>query len=370
MASARYFPSLTVRSSECEALRRLAEPVKDALFPILKLQAWPNPKSGKGGPIERSADHVNDAYGSRQLGMDLAVPLPSTREYKTADRAAWAALGYQEMQALANADGGFDAWCRFIESDNRRIPVVQWTSDPSALRTQVERLRALGRGLIFKFKRSEGWNLGHAAALTGLNLGDGAVLMLYDYEQIKQSDDLTSIGILTQGAILSANTLLTGGRRDHVLQASSWPSEFKTTGEEYACLVVKERRLFDILRGSPPLVQAGINLFYGDHAAVYVSEREPAFRGVPRVDYPTPGDWIYHRRREGFQKAAELVRADARWDDANLCWGAQRIREAAAGNMEGLGAPGRWTTIRVHLHMHVQAQSAGTPLNTDEPWAD
>lgn len=371
MPTARYFPSLTIRQSECEALSRLAEPTKDTLFPIVRVQAWPHPKQGEGGPVERSIDHINAAFGLRQIGVDLAQPVyDPDKVYKTQARADWASLGRSEIAALADPANGFDAWCTFIGGDNRRIPVVQWTDDANALRTQVERLASFGRGLIFRFRRSRGWNLEQAAALAGFPLGATHVLMVYDYEQIKPSDDLTSIGITIQGAILSLNSVITGGARDHVFKASSFPSEFVTSGEEYACLAIRERQLFEMLKSSPPIAAAGINLSYGDHAAVYASDREPAFRGVPRVDYPTPGDWVYHRRREGFQNAAERVRADTRWDDSNLCWGAQRIREASSGKMEGLNAAGRWTTIRMNIHMHVQAHSAGVSLSTDELWTD
>lgn len=371
MSPAKYFPSLTVRQSEAEALRRLAEPIKDSIFPIVRLQAWPHPKKGEGGPIQRSTDHIADAYGARNIGMDLALPIPEAEKvYKTQDRADWAALGRSEVSALHDPANGYQAWCTFIARDQRRIPVVQWNDNPFVLRQQVQQLATLNRGLIFRFRRSHGWNLAQTAALTDIPLGTLPVLMVYDYEQIGLRDDLTAIGIVVQGAILASNAQLTGGVRTHVFKASSFPSEFTTTGEEFACLPIRERQLYDMLRASPPIIAAGIELQYGDHAAIFASDREPAFRGVPRVDYPTPGEWIYYRRREGFYEAAKLVRGDNKWDDSNLCWGAQRIREAASGQMEGLNAAGRWTTIRVNIHMHVQAQSAGAPLTTDEPWVD
>lgn len=352
-------------------MRRLAEPVKDLIFPIVRLQAWPHPKKGDGGPVQRAAKHLIEAYGSRSVGMDLALPIPeSDKVYKTEDRAAWAALGRSEISALHNPENGHQAWCSYIASDNRWVPVVQWNDDPVALKKQIQQLATLNRGLIFRFRRSLGWNLSHTAAIADLALGEIPILMIYDYGQIGLRDDLTEIGVPAQAAILALNAQVAGGARTHVFKASSFPSEFTTTGEEYACLTIRERQLYDMLKASPPIVSAGINLQYGDHAAIYASDREPAFRGVPRVDYPTAGEWIYHRRREGFFDAAKRVRKDIKWDESNLCWGAQRIREAANGQMEGLNAPGRWTTIRVNIHMHVQAQSAGTSLTTDEPWVD
>lgn len=371
MSTARYFPSLTIRASEAEALRKLAEPIKDAIFPIVRMQAWPHPKNGAGGPLARSSEHISEAFGERSLGVDLAPPIPpSDKIYKTQSRADWAALGRSEVAALHNPADGFKAWCDFVGHDHRRIPVVQWSDDPVALRAQVERLSGLNRGVIFRFRRSRGWNAENIAALSGLNFSQMPILLVYDYEQIGPRDDLTAIGIAIQGALLSSSAQFAGGICTHVFKASSFPSEFTSTGEEYACLTIRERQLYDMLRTSPPIVAAGIDLRYGDHAAIFASDREPAFRGVPRVDYPMPGEWIYHRRREGFYDAAMRVRGDARWDEANLCWGAHRIREAAAGNMAGLNAAGRWTTIRMNIHMHVQAQSAGAALTTDEPWID
>lgn len=354
-----------------EALRRLAEPTKDLIFPLIRVQAWPHPKEGKGGPIERSTDHLSEAYGQRLVGFDLAaVPLPPKNELKLDSRKLWSQRRQDEMRALHDPAGGFRNWCDLVGQDARWVPVVQWGGDAATLQTQVLRLAAFGRGIILRFRRSQGWNIGEASALTGIPLADTPVLMVYDYEQIGRNDDLTAVGITVQGAVLSTNSLLNGGNRAHVFIASSFPETFKQEGEEYACMPIKERLLHQMISTSPVLMNAGVELGYGDHAAVFASDREAAFKGVPRVDYPTIGEWIYHRRREGFKDAAIKVRNDPKWDETNLCWGAQRIREAAGGNMEGLNAPGKWTTVRINIHLHVQAHSVGSPLGTDEPWTD
>ncbi|MFN3675771.1 MAG: beta family protein [Sphingomonas pseudosanguinis] len=366
-----YFPGLTIRQSEIEALRRLAEPTKDALFPLIRMQAWPNPKIGKGGPIERSLDHLTEAFGQRNVGLDLAaIPSPPKNDLKTESRKAWSELRRAEMQTLRDPANGYKNWCDLIERDAKWIPVLQWGGDPSTIQSQALRLASFGRGIIIRFRRSQNWNITEAASLTGIPFGDMPVLLVYDYEQISRSDDLTAVGIGVQGAIISTNSLLNGGNRDHVFMASSFPESFKSEGEEYACMQIKERRLHEMLSTSPVIRNAGIDLKYGDHAAVFASDREDAFKGVPRVDYPTKGEWIYHRRREGFHDAAHRVKNDPKWDDENLCWGAQRIREAASGKMEGLNAAPRWTAIRINIHLHVQAHSAGVALGTDEPWTD
>ncbi|WP_162236324.1 beta family protein [Sphingomonas sp. Leaf23] len=371
MPIANYFPSLTIRQSECEALRRLAEPTKDAIFPIARVQCWPHPKAGQGGPVERSIDHLSEAFGARPIGLDLAAVLPSpAKVYSDKKREDWALLGRSEVAALHRSANGFSSWCELIEQDQRWVPVVQWTDEAINLQSQVLRLASLGRGIIFRFRRTRGWNLAQASALSAMPLGDVPILMVYDYEQISRNDDLTAIGLGIQGGILATKSLINGGNRTHVFKASSFPDQFTVTGEEYACLAIRERMLFQMLSTSPTLTNAGIDLHYGDHAAVFASDREPAFRGVPRVDYPLHGEWIYHRRREGFADAALRVRNDPKWDDTNLCWGAQRIREAAAGNMKGLNAANKWTTIRLNIHMHTQATASASSTNNDEPWSD
>jgi len=125
------------------------------------------------------------------------------------------------------------------------------------------------------------------------------------------------------------------------------------------------------LATSPPILQAGIDLKYGDHAAVFAADREPAFRGAPRVDYPTAASWIYHRCPAGFDVAVGRVRSDPLWNDGLLCWGAQRIRTAASGNMTGLNAQGPWVTIRLNIHMHLQAhRDDGGVVSIEEEWQD
>ncbi|MBB3938239.1 beta family protein [Aureimonas phyllosphaerae] len=359
-----YYPAISTRQSEIRALKELAEPTKDRLFPIVRLQAWSRPKAGQGGPLERSLTHIKDALGIRPFALDVQVPrqLPTTE---------WAQLGIDEQSRLFAPSGGFANWCDIVETDERLIPTVIWADNHAALRTQVSRLAALGRGLVFRFRRSQGWNLADAASLLDLALGDGPVLFMFDCEQIGARDDLTAIGLSVRGAMLAVAGMFEPENSEFMLCGSSFPSQFAEINPEHAVIDIRERVLFQMLRASPLLLQAGVVLKYGDHASVFAGEREPAFRGAPRVDYPTRSRWVYHRCAQGFSTAVARVRADSRWDETLLCWGAQRIRRAHGGDLQGLNSQSPWVAMRINIHLHLQAHhDDGGALVIEEAWVD
>lgn len=328
------------------------------------MQAWPRPKAGEGGPVERSLAALFTAYGERAAALDLAAP----RSDLNSD---WAIQGNLEIAALHNSANGYAAWCSLFESHETLTPVIQWDADQTNQLFQIDRMMQLGRGLVFRLKRSQGWSLDRISALAGRNFENSNLLLIFDCEQIGPSEDITAVGTIAQNAILSVNGILNGGNRTFVLSGSSFPSSFADINPSFADLPMRERQLFELLRYSPPLLQAGINLEYGDHAAVFAAERPPAFRGAPRVDYPTNSGWIYHRSQDDFSDAATRVRNDPQWDDDLLCWGSQRIRTAAGGDMTGLNSQSPWVAIRINIHLHRQAHAgANAVAPVEEEWTD
>lgn len=359
-----YFPCLTSRESECRALAALAEPTKDLLFPLVRLQAWPREKVNAGTPIERSVTKLQEALGGRPIGVDLALPRQDLAS-------AWAVQGHNEVVSLRDEAQGFARWRQLLSANSSFFPTVQWSNNVAELRKEVEELLDLGRGLIFRFLRSANWNMTQLAGLHGIQFGSQPLLVVFDYGQLGRNEDLTVVGLGVQGAILAVRQMLPGLSLTFVVTGSSFPSSFSDIHPEYADLAIRERQLFDMLRLSPPIVQAGIELRYGDHASVFAADREPAFRGAPRVDYPLRTRWVYHRSKLGFADAVSSLRGGADWDDQLLCWGAHRIRTAASGDLSGLGSQGPWVTIRLNIHMHLQAYFAEGGTNPiEEEWVD
>lgn len=345
-------------------MANLAGPTKDRLFPLVKVQAWPREKTGAGGPVQRSVDQVAEAFGDRPLALELGFPRADLDT-------PWADRGRQELLALRNPADGFAEWYNFVGSNPHAVPTVIWNDDPVLLQGQISRLSSLGRGLVFRFRRSQSWNIAQLASLYSVDFSREHVLLVFDFEQISPREDLTSAGLSAQGVILSIKAMLVARSTSFVFAGSSFPSQFAEIDPAHAVIEMRERILFEMLRTSPPMIAAGINLQYGDHASVYAAERPPAFRGAPRVDYPTGSGWIFYRCKQGFQLAASRVRDDSRWNDQLLCWGAQRIRTAAIGNMAGLNSQTPWVAIRINIHMHIQAHLGDDPsAPIEETWHD
>lgn len=364
--NACYFPALTTRAAEIKALSKLAGPTKDLIFPLVRLQAWPRSRKENPVLVARSLQEFIAAFDGRPAALDLSAP----RQDRESDDAL---QGRREIEALHDATGGFRAWVDLIKSSKQFTPTVLWSDDASLVRAQVEALASLDRGLVFRLHQSEGWNIDKLALLAGMSFRAVPILVFVDCGQISRLSDLTVLALSVQGALVRAQDILKEGELDFVVAGSSFPSTFSDIDPKRAEIEIRERRIFSLLRDSGELLRGGIKIKYGDHASVYAAFREQQFRGLPRVDYPGPVKWIYHRRSsaEGFCAAAAAIVAEPEWNNELLCWGAQEIRRAASGDGAGLGSASSWTAIRINVHLHQQAHfgAAGAPV-IEELWKD
>lgn len=357
-----YFPAITIREGECKAVAELAGATRDKIFPIVKVQAWPRAKADEGDPIERSLSKFGRAFGDRPFAIDLAAP-------RTDLETEWALQGRRLLGSLHDPATGFIQWRRLVASDPRYVPTLQWCDDAAVLHLQASEMESLGRGVVLRLRRSNHWDL-IGLSLVGQVL-TGNILVILDFGQLSSREDLTLVGLDGQNALNAARSLLPRANLTFCMIGSSFPSAFAVIDEEHAFIEMAERTLHGMLATSPQIRQAGIELHYGDYASVFAGDRDPAFRGAPRVDYPLPRGWIYHRCKEGFDVAVARVRNDHRWNEELLCWGAQRIRTAAGGNMSGLNAATPWAAVRINIHLHLQAHANDTPFHPiEEPWSD
>jgi len=364
MSGPKYFPAITIREAECKALSKLAGPTRDNIFPIVRLQSWPRKKAEFSSYLQRSLTELSAAFGDRPLALDLASTRTDLDSEIKIDGAA-------ELAILHDPTDGFRTWAEFVAA-TPHTPVYQWSTDPYIAASGWTRLANLGRGIVLRFRRSQGWNAAAFLSLPKHLLQGVNVLAVFDCDQISRTEDLTLLGALTQQIILDRMLALSQANASYVLMGSSFPVEFASIHPEYSKMEIRERRLHSMLSSSPPLVKAGVELWYGDHASVFADSKPPAFRGQPRVDLPSKLTWAYHRRKEenGYYIAANKIMEEAEWDNDLACWGYQEIRRAASGDLKGLNSGTPWTAIRISNHLHQQAHFGEGSGPIEEAWVD
>ena len=324
-------------------------------MPTISLRRWRG--SHKFEAIMAQIDRA--LGGERPVVLDLLRPEEEKCE------------AHARLIELSSAANGYERWVEFISANPRFIPVLQVSTDRANVVLQAQSFLALRLGLVIKLRREAAWNLELIDWLRALDFREVPVLIVYDYGQLEWSADVgvisAALGALTRRWIEAIPT----AELTFTVIASSFPSNFADIHRETARLEIVERQLHRVLADS---LNGVADVRYGDYASVFAGERGISRGGAPRVDLPKSTRWVYHRKEQGgFQAAAAAVIADRDWDDALLIWGTDRIRDAAANNLDGLTYPQAWTAIRIHLHLHQQAHfggGTGDIYDTDEEWVD
>lgn len=354
----RYLPILGVRPAELMALTRLPNPDKDALLPIVCLKKWYS-----SGSLTKSMAQIERAFDQRQIILDLG-PLGN---------GTGADL---EMAALRNADNAFESWRAYLQDKATCIPTLQTNgADPDSLQRQAALLLELGRGLVVRLpcvRESEAI----IASLGGLDCAAQHILVIIDAGQLAPRADIPLIAVTATALVEAAVQSLGAAVLSFAVCASSWPMEFASIDRVTARIDIRERQLHSVVAQSIARAGLGHAVIYGDYASVFAGQRRQSRpTDAQRVDYPTRSRWLFHRREQadGFVSAAQAIIADEDWEPELELWGAERIRRAAEGELDGLIYQKDWTAVRINLHMHAQLHfDAGRDefLGTDEPWRD
>jgi len=339
------------------ALGHLPGPDLDRLIPTICLRKWLN-----SGQLQNSFNQIDSALGDRPLILDLG----NTRNPPQGSAEL-------ELAALHDPAGGFANWVDLIGSDQRFIPTLQWSGDANCLQ-EFEALAALGKGIVFRFRRTRAWNLpqlmnmGATIDCTGV-----PTMCILDFGQIALGTDLTAAAAEVAAVASALRQRLVSNDLTLVIAGSSFPVDFASIHREHARIPIRERELFSLASAADVFTGTGVSVIYGDFASVFAGERGFAQRGAPRVDYPSRTRWTYYRREidQSFAAAANLVTQDIDWDENLVIWGTNEIRRAAAGDTSGLGYQRAWTAVRIHLHLHQQLNYGGGDLyENDESWTD
>ncbi|WP_186124293.1 beta family protein [Burkholderia gladioli] len=346
-----YFPALMSRVAEIQGLRELTEQRKERIIPLFTLGRWHNSLE-----FDRAIQNCSAAIGNdRPYFADL------TREARHAP---------DVLGQLLSPDNNFSAWRNYIRQFDGAIPVVQVV--PDVTRRQIYRQAQLieqsRERLAFRVRNPEQELPLIINALSALDDPDNAIIFI-DLKYVR--------GIEREAAAVAADAI--DRIRDEVADArvvvlsSSFPSYVgrfvEDEGETRGTIEILERQLHAELIGD------GRECIYGDYASIHPIIRGGGGTFIPRIDAARAVTWNFERRpelseqrREGYQECATALLS--RYPELldNDCWGAEMIRQAAAGNPHGL-APVSWIAARVNMHLSCQIDYADE-ADDGEDWAD
>lgn len=348
-----YCPTLYARAAEMKALAQLPAKTKDRIFPLIVSRPWPNAKH-----LKRTWEKIGEAFGNRRFALDLDF----TKRNGKSDKPAAA-----EFDELFNSRSGFANYYDVFEEIDEAIPVLRITAgSASQFETQATRIDELDRGVIVRIQYG---SVDNPYTLVDQVLDRFADVSIF-------VDAGWSRDILSREAWASNIVERISGNRPEievVVSGSSFPDSFAGIGERDAMLV-DERFLYNNLVRR----HNAATLIYGDWGSTRPPSPPLPMRNVPRIDLPTPREWIFFRRDseldndEDYTDIAQRVVADSEWPaDLNI-WGTYTIGWTANGEPGAIRGPAAAAAARINIHLHRQAFFGDSDRITDgdEPFTD
>jgi len=342
-----YYPKLTSKPAEIKGLLHLPDLVKNKILPTFVLGKWMSSQD-----VVKPYEAFIKAFGNnRNFILDIT------------DKTDRQSDGSKELD---NPEGDFKAWRAYVESlESSVIPAVQ-ASPQATLRNVVRqaiKLESFFGALAFNIDIFDSSTIDkQLAALSALDEPSNSIIQL-DYGYITQS---SFTGIRSRVIEVINDVRRIDPTLEIVVTGSSFPRSAAEYGDSQGAIPILERELFLQIGGDNVAI-------YGDHASIHPKAPTPGImRFVPRVDYATPDNWIYRRRKaEGDNKSAYIECAKSiieseEWDDGLNVWGANEIRRVANGDTDKMLSPQNWIAVRVNLHIYQQTLSTASLSEYDD----
>lgn len=343
--SFNYYPALRTRPAEVKGYAELNKKEKSQIIPIFTAGVWP-----RQNELSTSLEKVREAADGNPIILDL-----TTDPNYTCD----------EVRKLRDCTNNFQAWRRFVKKQEAQIiPVIQITQESklSHIIRQAREFENTGNKLAFKIRNFGEDTTEIIAALSALDDAENA-LVIIDAGYIRETLPSSLAGCVT-----AINEI-----RDEVADAiitvisTSFPASVVPFLDPNS---KGQRGLINMLETKLHAAIGSDAAIYGDHGSihsrVYIAK---GGRYTPRIDYPLNDAWVFERRPDnnstGYIDAAkELLEAYSEIDD-DESWGAEMIRQAAIGEIDGMKTPASWIAARVNMHMSKQIY-----LNNDNNFTD
>jgi len=331
----KYYPALRSRPAEITGYEKLSAEQKSSVITTFTLGAWPRQPS-----IEVPLNKIIEASANTPFILDLT----NEPSFLTGD-----------IKHLKDSANNFENWRKFIGKINALvIPVIQITPDSktSQIIRQARALEKTGSNRVaFKVRNFGEDTTKIIAALSALDSAENAITII-DAGYVRDS-----LPASLAGCISTINEI-----RDEVedaeitITATSFPSSVVSfldpnSGGKRGLIPMYESKIHDTIGAGAAI--------YGDHGSihsrVYITG---GGRYTPRIDYPLNDAWIFERRPEnnstGYIDAAKKLLTSYAEIAEDESWGADKIRLAAQGEIEGMKTPASWIAARVNMHISKQ----------------
>jgi hypothetical protein len=344
--SYKYFPALRTRPAEIDGYAHLNDQIKDSLSPIITLGAWPRSEG-----LEESIRATIGAIGDRPLILDL------TREASYQNAA---------VKSLLDPQGAFERWREFAARVEKAIPVVQITSD-AKLAQIIKQARLLekssSKAVAFKIADFASDTSRVVAALSALD-APGQALVIVDAGYIRDSMSASL------AAVASAINEIRDEIPDAIITVTSTSFPASVVGHltqdsagTNGTIAILERDLHSAIGPDAAI--------YGDHSSIHSRVYIAAGgRFMPRIDYPLSDAWQFERRpgkdSTGYIDAAKTHLRNFPAIEEEDTWGAEKIRNASRGDIEGMKTPARWIAARVNMHISRQQNLSNEYENSED----
>lgn len=363
-----YLPILALKPAEMAALEELPEKDKELLLPLIPLKKWASSKI-----FSKSLERIRKALGSNYFIADLDHDFLLDIKNK---KKSYSDELIEEVSDLCLSDNGYNNWVKFISSDEKMIPTLQF-EDITQLSAQVDNFLILNRPMVARFEFFGDYLIStkkfqEAVKVLSEKKFPYGLLVIFDYGDVNRFDLLEynkystlikRISDFLPSAIFS-------------LSGTSFPYSF--SGSYRGEIPIYERQIFNKVSSECD----GIHIIYSDRASTRaLSNTGGAGIPPPRIDYPLKNDWRFIRKElssgalekeELYRIAACEIRNSDYWVDCLHLWGTQMIEKTCLGDLYGITSASRATAVRINIHLYQQLHYFDSldSLDTEEEWVD
>lgn len=329
-----YYPALRTRPAEMQGYKELAQGTKDKLLPVITLGAWPR------------MDGLTESMAKLQIAVEnRPVILDLTRE-----------VAYQnpEVKQLMNPDNNFKGWCEFASKIPNAVPVVQITPDAkqSQIIRQTRQLAACGlERVAFRITDFSNDTPKVINALSAMDASENA-LVIIDAGYVRD----------TMAASIFACVSTINDIREEIPEAivTILSTSYPATVSAYIDPLSKGTSgIISMLERDLHQAVGSDAAIYGDHSSIH-AKVYPTTGGkyTPQIDFPLYDAWVIERRPgldgNGYIETAKslILKYPEIMDDDS--WGAEMIRNASDGRIDGMKIRAKWIAVRVNIHIEKQ----------------